>query len=59
MSIHPTTTTEEIKFVCDSIKELAAHHKEWEKNMFIMEKPMSSTIKMHPILKMKWLSNGF
>jgi len=31
MSIHPTTTTEEIKFVCDSIKEVAANHKEWEK----------------------------
>lgn len=31
MSIHPTTTTEEIKFVCDSIKELASNHSEWEK----------------------------
>ncbi|WP_298393347.1 aminotransferase class V-fold PLP-dependent enzyme [Flavobacterium sp.] len=30
MSIHPTTTSEEIKYVCDSIKELAQHHKEWE-----------------------------
>ena len=29
MSIHPTTTCEEIKFVCDSIKELALKHKEW------------------------------
>ncbi|MEI7509781.1 MAG: aminotransferase class V-fold PLP-dependent enzyme [Flavobacterium sp.] len=30
MSIHPTTTSEEIRFVCDSIKELAANHKQWE-----------------------------
>lgn len=30
MSIHPTTTTEEIKFVCDSIKVLAENHKTWE-----------------------------
>jgi selenocysteine lyase/cysteine desulfurase len=30
MSIHPTTTSEEIKFVCDSIKELAKNHNEWE-----------------------------
>lgn len=30
MSIHPTTTSEEIKFVCDSIKELAKNHKDWE-----------------------------
>jgi selenocysteine lyase/cysteine desulfurase len=25
MSIHPTTTSEEIKFVCESIKALAAN----------------------------------
>jgi selenocysteine lyase/cysteine desulfurase len=31
MSIHPTTTTKEIKFVCNSIKELATNHLEWEK----------------------------
>jgi hypothetical protein len=30
MSIHPTTTTEEIKFVCDSIRDLAANHTAWE-----------------------------
>lgn len=29
MSIHPTTTNAEIAFVCDSIKQMAAHHKEW------------------------------
>lgn len=29
MSIHPTTTSEEIKYVCDSIKSLAKNHKEW------------------------------
>lgn len=29
MSIHPTTTTEEIAFVCNSIKELAVHHQNW------------------------------
>ncbi|WP_115462929.1 aminotransferase class V-fold PLP-dependent enzyme [Winogradskyella aurantiaca] len=29
MSIHPTTTDEEIKFVCDSLIELAQHHKLW------------------------------
>jgi selenocysteine lyase/cysteine desulfurase len=30
MSIHPTTTSSEIKFVCDSIKSLAENHKAWE-----------------------------
>ena len=32
MSIHPTTTTSEIKFVCDSIKALASNHQDWEKD---------------------------
>lgn len=32
MSIHPTTTTEEIQFVCDSIKSLAKHHQKWAKD---------------------------
>ena len=32
MSIHPTTTNDEIKFVCDSIKSLAQHHAEWGKD---------------------------
>ncbi|MEN8885174.1 MAG: aminotransferase class V-fold PLP-dependent enzyme [Winogradskyella sp.] len=29
MSIHPTTTNDEIAFVCDSIIALAKHHKTW------------------------------
>jgi selenocysteine lyase/cysteine desulfurase len=32
MSIHPTTTTEEIQLVCESIKALSQNHKEWEKD---------------------------
>ncbi len=32
MSVHPTTTNEEILFVCESIKALAANHKEWSKD---------------------------
>ena len=31
MSIHPTTTSEEIKYVCESIKALASNHQEWDK----------------------------
>ena len=31
MSIHPTTTTEEITYVCNSIKELAVNHLELAK----------------------------
>lgn len=29
MSIHPTTTNDEIRYVCDGIKSLAAHYTEW------------------------------
>ena len=29
MSIHPTTTCEEVDYVCRSIKELCEHHNEW------------------------------
>ncbi len=29
MSIHPTTTNEEIKFVCNAIKQLAENHQLW------------------------------
>ncbi len=29
MSIHPTTTNEEIVYVCNSIKQLAENHQEW------------------------------
>jgi selenocysteine lyase/cysteine desulfurase len=32
MSIHPTTTNEEIKYVCDSIKSLAQNHQQWRKD---------------------------
>jgi selenocysteine lyase/cysteine desulfurase len=31
MSIHPTTTNEEIEFVCNSIKDLARNHQDWAK----------------------------
>lgn len=32
MSIHPTTTQEEIAFVCESIKALSMNHQEWAKD---------------------------
>ncbi|NRB83489.1 MAG: aminotransferase class V-fold PLP-dependent enzyme [Winogradskyella sp.] len=32
MSIHPTTTNEEVEFVCDSILALAQNHKDWAKD---------------------------
>ncbi|VXB60344.1 Cysteine desulfurase [Flavobacterium sp. 9R] len=49
MSIHPTTTSAEIEYVCNAIKSLAENHKEWaleyrydsETNEFIHQKATS------------------
>lgn len=32
MSVHPTTTTQEIEYIIQSIKEMAENHKEWSKD---------------------------
>lgn len=32
MSIHPTTTNDEIEFVCESIKAMAQNHQDWAKD---------------------------
>ena len=32
MSIHPTTTNDEISYVCESIKALAVNHQDWAKD---------------------------
>ena len=32
MSIHPTTTTKEIEYVCDAIVSLAENHKDWKED---------------------------
>lgn len=32
MSIHPTTTNDEIRFVCESIRQLAQNHEQWAKD---------------------------
>ena len=39
MSIHPTLTDAEVKFICDSIEKVALNHKEWGKDYeYIIEK---------------------
>ncbi|NNJ56697.1 MAG: aminotransferase class V-fold PLP-dependent enzyme, partial [Bacteroidia bacterium] len=35
MSVHPTMSDEEIEFIMDAIKQLAAHHQEWIKDYII------------------------
>ena len=31
LSIHPTTTTAELEYVCNSVKDLADNHQQWGK----------------------------
>ncbi|MGB0838204.1 MAG: aminotransferase class V-fold PLP-dependent enzyme [Flavobacteriaceae bacterium] len=38
MSIHPTTTNEEIKFICDSIEETALNINQWKKDYIYNDK---------------------
>ena len=37
MSVHPTTTNQEIELVCDAIIELSQNHKEWSKDYQYLE----------------------
>lgn len=60
MSIHPTTATEEIEYVCNSIKLLAQEHKNWSldyeydkvNNEFIHENAQA----LEDILVQNWFS---
>jgi hypothetical protein len=52
MSVHPTTTTEEIEMVCDSIKALADNHATWAEIIPITKTQMSLYTTMQNHLKM-------
>lgn len=58
MSIHPTTTNEEIKFVCDSIKSLAANHEEWAKD-YIYNKESNEFLHKDAVFAEKDLVKGW
>ena len=38
MSIHPTQSNDEIRYILSSIRQLAKHHKEWKKDYTINQK---------------------
>lgn len=46
MSIHPTTTNEEVQFVCESITALAKNHKEWGSDYIYNHKTNEFVYKM-------------
>lgn len=59
MSIHPTTTNVEIKFVCQSIIALAENHKEWSKD-YVYDKNTNEFIHKQSInLEQEMVANWF
>jgi hypothetical protein len=32
VSLHPTMTDDELYFICDAVKQISLHHKEWIKD---------------------------
>lgn len=59
MSIHPTTTNAEIKFVCHSIKSLAEHHQDW-KNEYQYNKDTNEFVHENAIpLELKMVEDWF
>ena len=59
MSIHPTTTTEEIKMVCDAIKELAKNHQEWSLDYVYNSKTNEFAHKNFTTNEKEIIKNGF
>jgi selenocysteine lyase/cysteine desulfurase len=60
MSIHPTMTTKEVEFICDSIKAVAENHKEWGKDYTYVSSSNDYIHKSKPktgqILVEKWFN---
>ena len=59
MSIHPTTTSEEIKMVCDAIKELAKNHQEWSLDYVYNSKTNEFAHKNYTTNEKEIIKNGF
>ena len=59
MSIHPTTTSEEIKIVCESIKQLAANHKIWSEEYIYDGKTNNFHHKNDTILEKEMVKSWF
>jgi selenocysteine lyase/cysteine desulfurase len=59
MSIHPTTTNQEIEFVCESIIQLAENHKIWELDYDYNKKSNEFTHKKSKPLEEEMVKNWF
>jgi selenocysteine lyase/cysteine desulfurase len=59
MSIHPTTTSEEIKMVCESIKQLAVNHTFWASDYLYDSKSNSFRHKNDLVLEKEMVKDWF
>ena len=55
LSFHPTITSEELKFICDSLKDLSVHIEEWSKDYHYEATKNDYTHKTVVPVEKKWI----
>ena len=59
LSLHPTITSEELKFICDSLKDLSIHIEEWSKDYHYEATKNDYTHKTVVPVEKKWIKEWF
>lgn len=59
LSLHPTITSEELKFICDSLKDLSIHIEEWSKDYHYDATKNDYTHKTVVPVEKKWIKEWF
>ena len=59
LSFHPTITSEELKFICDSLKDLSIHIEEWSKDYHYEATKNDYTHKTVVPVEKKWIKEWF
>jgi selenocysteine lyase/cysteine desulfurase len=59
LSFHPTITSEELKFICDSLKDLSVHIEEWSKDYHYEATKNDYTHKTVVPVEKKWIKEWF
>ena len=59
LSFHPTITSEELKFICDSLQDLSIHIEEWSKDYHYEATKNDYTHKTVVPVEKKWIKEWF
>ena len=59
LSFHPTITSEELKFICDSLKDLSIHIEEWSKDYHYEAAKNHDSHKTVVPVEKKWIKEWF